>query len=859
MRFSYAAALAATIVCAAPLAAQAGAAADYDLPAQDLADRLRAIARISGRDLLFEPAVAAGRRAAPLKGRLTPTEALAATLADSGLVVEERGGALLIRARPASAMPAEGAAEEAGITITGSRIRGAASAAPVVSTRRRALEEAGIGDLAGYARILPQNFTGGQNPGVAGGGNQGGSNNINNSTTLNLRGLGADATLTLVNGHRLAYDALNQGVDISAVPLIAVERIEVIADGSSALYGSDAVGGVANVILRRDHDGLATSLRLAGTTDGGGFQQQVSAIAGTRWTTGGFMIAADHNRASAIRAEDRDYARGLDGSATLIPAYDQFSLVVAGHQALGERLTFELDLIASDRRSEKATVFLTSGDVFTNGQLNRPSVLSYSVSPRLRARLGDDWEATLGASYGESETVIRTRRFSNRVESGGRATYRNRLATAEAGLEGPLFAASGGSARLAVGGGYRAAGIDIAVAQRIGAVNRVTRDADERRGTWFAYGELSVPLVGEANAMPLVDALSVSAALRYERIAGIDAVATPKLGLIWSPHPALTLSATWGRAFKAPTLNQVNQLRSGNLLPAALFTPPAAGLPAGSTVLLIGGTDPDVRAERATSWTASAEIRPPRLAGLRLRLSYFEVDYRDRVAFAVERLGSALADPLYRAFVTFGPTPGEVRDLVATLPQGLVNQTGQPFDPARVAAVVDDSLRNVSRERVRGLDLQLDHETGLGRGRLTLTGGASYLESERQISAGQPVRERAGRIFNPPHWRARGGASFAQDGFALSAFMTYVGGTLDDRFAAAARIPAFVTLDATLGLRSRAARGPLAGAELRLIALNLLDARPAPIRNTNPADPPYDSLNQSPVGRVLGLQLSKRW
>src|SRR3546814_6056254 len=83
-----------------------------------------------------------------------------------------------------------------------------------------------------------------------------------------LRGLGPDATLTLINGHRVAYDGAIQGVDISAIPLAALDRIEIVADGSSALYGSDAVAGVANVLLRKDYQGLWTSARIAGTKIG---------------------------------------------------------------------------------------------------------------------------------------------------------------------------------------------------------------------------------------------------------------------------------------------------------------------------------------------------------------------------------------------------------------------------------------------------------------------------------------------------------------------------------------------------------------------------------------------------------------
>src|SRR3546814_13537426 len=60
-----------------------------------------------------------------------------------------------------------------------------------------------------------------------------------------------DASLTLLNGHRVAFDAISQGIDISAIPLAAIERVDVITDGASALYGSDAVAGVARSAERR--------------------------------------------------------------------------------------------------------------------------------------------------------------------------------------------------------------------------------------------------------------------------------------------------------------------------------------------------------------------------------------------------------------------------------------------------------------------------------------------------------------------------------------------------------------------------------------------------------------------------------
>jgi iron complex outermembrane recepter protein len=258
-------------LCATAAQARPARQADYALPAQELSLSLREVSLRSGTSVIAPSELVSGKQAPPLKGRYGPHRALELLLGGSGLRALMVGDALVVSraagpveaGSPAAAPQPEGTET---ITVTGTRIRGSGSASQVTVTTRRELEQAGINDLAEYTRILPQNYTGGQNRGIAGGGEQGGQQNLNNSAALNLRGLGPDATLTLLNGHRLSYDALDQGVDISAIPLAAIERIEVVADGASALYGSDAVAGVANVILRRDYDALETRARVGGST-----------------------------------------------------------------------------------------------------------------------------------------------------------------------------------------------------------------------------------------------------------------------------------------------------------------------------------------------------------------------------------------------------------------------------------------------------------------------------------------------------------------------------------------------------------------------------------------------------------------
>jgi iron complex outermembrane recepter protein len=113
----------------------------------------------------------------------------------------------------------------------------------------------------------------------------GGGNNVQ-GTSINLRGIGAQATLILVDGHRLALSGTQATyTDANQIPLAALQRIEIVADGNSAIYGSDAVGGVVNYVMRKDYDGLQAGAR--GTFVDGYDEFGISVVAGRSWTLGG--------------------------------------------------------------------------------------------------------------------------------------------------------------------------------------------------------------------------------------------------------------------------------------------------------------------------------------------------------------------------------------------------------------------------------------------------------------------------------------------------------------------------------------------------------------------------------------------
>jgi iron complex outermembrane receptor protein len=133
-------------------------------------------------------------------------------------------------------------------------------------------------------------------------------------TAASLRGLGAQRTLVLLDGRRVAPYALSggAGVDLSAIPVSAIERIEVLKDGASAIYGSDAIGGVINFILRRDFHGLDLGVHYLGTQHGGGntWRANLAAGVGDLARDGyNFFITADHLHQDALRTADRESTR----------------------------------------------------------------------------------------------------------------------------------------------------------------------------------------------------------------------------------------------------------------------------------------------------------------------------------------------------------------------------------------------------------------------------------------------------------------------------------------------------------------------------------------------------------------------
>jgi iron complex outermembrane receptor protein len=211
-----------------------------------------------------------------------------------------------------TAAPASDAVKLEKFVVTGSYIPSSETAvnagvSPVVQIDRKTIDQSGFTNTAD----LLQKIT------VSNANSVPISNNATGFTpgasSISLRGLGPEATLVLINGRRVAPYPVGAGgttafVDLNSIPLAAVDSIEVLKDGASALYGADAVAGVVNIKLRRGYDGTAASVTYGNTTDLDSGEITASLLTGATTDKANLVVGLNYYKKNSIANRDRDYS-----------------------------------------------------------------------------------------------------------------------------------------------------------------------------------------------------------------------------------------------------------------------------------------------------------------------------------------------------------------------------------------------------------------------------------------------------------------------------------------------------------------------------------------------------------------------
>jgi len=226
---------------------------------------------------------------------------------------DANGNLLPPHARSTSAAD-DGVLEVDRVLVTGTNIIGSDSPpfVPESIFNREAIERTGARSLGDFLQTLPQNsgptFTENQNDSLAPGG-----------AAVALRGLGPDATLVLVNGRRVApYPFAQNGitafVDLNSLPLAAIQQIDILRDGASAVYGTDAIAGVVNVRFRQRFDGTLVSFGYGNTTDTDTTEYHASFVSGYTNESRGLelVVVADYFQREALFQGDRYFSLSID-------------------------------------------------------------------------------------------------------------------------------------------------------------------------------------------------------------------------------------------------------------------------------------------------------------------------------------------------------------------------------------------------------------------------------------------------------------------------------------------------------------------------------------------------------------------
>ena len=1014
--------LAASILTALSTAALPGQAAPgptvaVDIPAGSLGSALQTLASQAHVQLLFTTASVAGRISAGLHGRYTADEALRRLLSGSGVDFEHTAPAVIVLKPHGGGPPAatDGASDAAQIApgapilrpegalgsnagapdqnppqmiappvdevvVTGTHIRGVKDvASPTVEITADDLRRHGDATVADALGRLPQNFSGEATPVSSILGSDRAETNASLAQGVNLRGLGASSTLVLVNGRRLAGSGLlGDFADVSAIPTAAVDHVEVLLDGASAIYGSDAVGGVVNIIMKHDFDGAETSLRYGADAGGVGASVQFGQTFGITWEGGHLLAAYEYQHDDALPASARRYTANADLTALggtnhdiiygspgniltlnaagtayvsayaipggsdagltaadfvartsnlfnfnvgtdITPAQDRNGFYLDLSQALDPKTTFDVQSRYNLRVFQAASAAPETILSVTNANPNFVSItgetsdlIGYSTEgaggPARQTGTDKNFDFSLGVTRDLSRTW-RLEAYAGYAEEVGRTFYSHllntdhlnealgntpsdpasgfstaldgffnpygdgrsnskaitdfvtdgysgyvntsQIATLNVQADGVILALPGGDLKGALGVQYRherfdpdsfAVESDTPFYQGGQAFNRDVASA---------FGELNVPLVGKANAMPGIERLELSLAGRVEHYDDVGSTANPKIGLVWKPVQDLAVHATYGTSFRAPALSEVGS-------PESLFPSIISSGSSQTLVLVESGGNPALKPQTATTWTAGVDYKPSWFKGLHLSATWFQIDFTNQIAQpGISNLNTVLSDPAFASLVTridnTNPTDeAKVQALLAKTDPSLLSA----FPVSAYAAIVDGRYVNAASLEVAGVDISADYTFTLGPNRFVVAAAGTYLYDyvQRQTPT-SPPEQLISTAGYPVDFRGRLTLDWTQGSYAATATLNYANSyrdPIENR-----PIGSWTTFDLSVSWKSPASTGPTRGLVLTAAAQNLFDQ-----------DPPFydsylgfgfDPANANPLGRVLSLRIDKRW
>lgn len=657
----------------------------------------------------------------------------------------------------------------------------------------------------------------------------------------NLRGLSSgsgSATLILVDGHRLVNAGiLDAAPDPDVIPPGVLQRVDVVPDGGSSIYGSDAVGGVINFITRKTIDGVDISGRY-GFADN--YQQyDLNLTAGRVWEGGGAYLSYAHVEHDPIFGRDRDYVRDVEASRgscvpgtvtvtrggvattyalpgrtpgtaaqcdttdnlSIYPSEVRNSVFGRVNQDVSDALSLDVTGFYTERKTTSYFDLRALGSTSTFGQSGTITsanpyyvpiapdpgsqtvafsyagvfddatpieLQEYGLTPTATLRLGGDWQLRVLGNYGVSKTESHSFAIDAAAQAAALAGTTTATAlnpydvaatnpTVLAGIrrdaygyarqelingrviaDGTLVSIAGGDIKAAVGVEYSHEEYSALYGTiPLGRTDLAGRGVAKRE-VMSVFGEVVAPLVSDANAMPGVQALTLSLSARYDDYSDFGGTTNPKVGLTYKPVDWITARANYGTSFNAPSLADTEGASDSRaiILPVSPFRDPADPVLPNllrPTVALAGG-NPNLKPQEADTWSVGFDVRPPVVDGLTLSLTYFNIAFVNQIS-RIPAETPAVFTPAYSSFIIRNPTLAQLQAAVGNLRldggTSLAALYGGPFGGPYV--LLDLRRNNLGTVDLDGLDFNVKYERDTNFGEIFASVGGTY-QLNREIA-----------------------------------------------------------------------------------------------------------------------------
>ena len=875
----------------------------FNIDAGPAAESLNEYARQANVELGFLVDNLGVIRTKEVKGRYAAGEALEMLLEGTGLAAKSDGAGLLIYsaadAGMASATEGDAGGQTTGsqgnrhadnfadaepdgankpleeIIVTGSNIRGAGNTgASAISFDREELAKTGYSTVEDLFQSLPQNLAEITPIGaIATGASILAGFNAQGVTAINLRGLGPGSTLVLLNGKRRPANINGRAVDISAIPLAMVERVDVVTGGYSAIYGSDAVAGVVNLITRKSFDGAESQIYYGGSASGGerfNFSQSF----GQEFDKGGFVFGYDYRNERPLDATDTGVLRtpSREGVTPILGLFhvrgaaEQHVGLVAGRFGPSDKVELYADAQIAVEDYENRFAYRIDGccDIESNRVTDSKQ---YSAVLGSRIDFGRDWMVDISALYGmvdntgDASSAVAVP--SGTITSDSPRPPVNSVDHDEAELtsfsavaDGPLHIFGDNPVSAAIG-------VDL----RRESYLRQRTPLPTGMPTTFEDIDRDVRSIFAELHFPLRDDLKVSLAGRYDDYSDFGGTVNPQVGVEWRAASALNLRGTFSQAFRAPDLFALaleNRVRI-----RSLTDPLDATGATTATVFVETGGNSALQPEEADTYSLGIDWEP--LDRTRLSLTYFNIRYDGRIdtpdpfSAGVSALEN---EHLYPNLIDRNPTPAHLASILdrATL---VINDSGVLFDPTTDdpfatfpnIVIFNNRSNNIALEAMEGFDVEasVSWETRSGNWSAGLN-GTYYQEFERNITATSPTIDQLNKPGRPVDLKLRGHLGWAREAWNTQVYVNYVGSYYDNIANPAIPIDSWTTVDLTIGFEASnlSDSSILAGLKATLGVLNLFDEDP-PVLLNDGFGLGYDAINANAVGRYVSLRFSKQW